>query len=485
MTMKWLRELLANPPEDRNSCWLWPGYVQPDSGRPQVALGLDLGVIMGQADAYAYRITYRILHGPIPNGLELDHLCFNPTCVNPWHLEPVTHEENMRREMARREYMKGSGRRNRTSTFGSVDKRATGYRARYWGPDGRRHQAPTMFLTKAEARGWLALRQSEIIRKAWQPPEVASPNLSVTFANYAETWLKHRQLKERTRAHYRWLLDEHLIPEFGKLSLASITADDVRDWHSGFGTKTPTLRTHCYGLLRTILGTAASEGKAPANPCVLRGAGSVKRKHQIRPASLPELTKLTEAMPEPYQAMIPLASWCAMRFGELTELRRKDVILDPDTDKGVIRIERAVVRVKLANALDSFAVTTPKSDAGTRDVAIPPHLVGVIADHLVRHVGPRADALLFPAAHGGHLAPATLYRHWYKARDAAGRPDLRFHDLRHSGAVLAALSGATLAELMGRLGHSTPAAALRYQHVAAGRDEAIAAALSKIALGEG
>jgi hypothetical protein len=49
--------------------------------------------------------------------------------------------------------------------------------------------------------------------------------------------------------------------------------------------------------------------------------------------------------------------------------------------------------------------------------------------------------------------------------------------------VLAAATGATLAELMGRLGHSTPQAALKYQHVAGGRDRAIAEALSRIATG--
>jgi integrase len=60
------------------------------------------------------------------------------------------------------------------------------------------------------------------------------------------------------------------------------------------------------------------------------------------------------------------------------------------------------------------------------------------------------------------------------------RDDLRWHDLRHSGAVLAA-SGATLAELMARLGHSTPQAAMRYQHAARGRDRKIAKLLSKLA----
>ena len=170
--------------------------------------------------------------------------------------------------------------------------------------------------------------------------------------------------------------------------------------------------------------------------------------------------------------MILFASWCAMRFGELTELRRQDIDLTTET----IRVQRAVVR-----AGGKFQVTTPKSDAGIRDVAIPPHLLPIIETHLAEHVGADQNSLLFPATHGGHLAPATLYRQFYKARDAAGRPDLRFHDLRHSGAVLAAATGATLAELMGRLGHSTPAAALRYQHVAGGRDREIAQLLSKLA----
>jgi hypothetical protein len=91
----------------------------------------------------------------------------------------------------------------------------------------------------------------------------------------------------------------------------------------------------------------------------------------------------------------------------------------------------------------------------------PADLLPTIEDHLSKDVGKQRDALLFPAHNGGHLAPATLNRHSYRARAKANRPDLRFHNLRHSGAVLAAATGATLAELMARLGHSTPAAAMR------------------------
>ena len=132
-----------------------------------------------------------------------------------------------------------------------------------------------------------------------------------------------------------------------------------------------------------------------------------------------------------------------------------------------------------------FIIGPPKSDAGSRDVAIPPHLVPIVKDHLRDHVASSRDALLFPAAAdtNAHMAPSTLYKIYYPARKAAGREDLRWHDLRHTGAVLAAQTGATLAELMGRLGHSTPGAAMRYQHAAADRDAEIARRLSALASG--
>jgi|SRR5271166_1362496 len=367
-------------------------------------------------------------------------------------------------------------KKRQPGTFGTVEKLPAGrYRARYRGPDGRRYPAPTLFLTQRDARGWLALRQADIIKGQWMPPGGAQrPRPRLSFAAYANTWLEARHLKTRTREHYRMLLDDHLIPAFGTMPITSITADDVRAWHASMGTDTPTMRAHCYRLLNTILGTAASDGRIPANPCVIRGAGTAHRVKRIRIAELGEIEIIVNNMPDRYKAMVLLAAWCALRLGELTELRRRDITIADDY--GVVRVERAVVRVDAG-----FEITTPKSAAGVRDVEIPPHLLPAIADHLDRFVAPSPDALLFPAPHGGHLSAPSLYRHYYKARHAAGRDDLRWHDLRHSGAVLAAQSGATLAELMGRLGHSSPGAAMRYQHAAAGRDREIARRLSGLA----
>jgi integrase len=106
----------------------------------------------------------------------------------------------------------------------------------------------------------------------------------------------------------------------------------------------------------------------------------------------------------------------------------------------------------------------------------------MLREHLEFGVPDARDALVFSSVSDPNvqLHPNTIYRHWYRAREAAGRPDLRIHDLRHTGAVLAAQTGATLAELMARIGHSTPQAALRCQHAARGRDAEIAEALSEI-----
>lgn len=72
-------------------------------------------------------------------------------------------------------------------------------------------------------------------------------------------------------------------------------------------------------------------------------------------------------------------------------------------------------------------------------------------------------------------------RVWQPACQTVGIDGLRFHDLRHTGNTLAAATGASTRELMARMGHASPRAALIYQHATADRDAAIAKALSDLA----
>lgn len=373
-------------------------------------------------------------------------------------------------------------------TWGSVERLPTGeWRARYTAPSGRLYTARDeltgkglRFPTKQDADAWLARERTRVLDGKWKPP-AATPTTVMTLGRFAEIWIRQRDLGIRSVEHYEQLLRDHINPALGDLPLPAITPTDVDAWYAKLNPKTPTARAHAYGLLRTLMSDAADRDLIGKNPCRIRGAGLTKRARVIRPATLDDLQALVAAVPARYEAMVLLAAWCALRFGELTELRRSDIeiVAVGGTKVGTLRISRAVVRSRSGEKI----VKDPKSAAGKRSVAVPPHLLPAIELHLAEHVAPGMTALLFPSSNDPdeHMTHSTLNKVWLRARAEVGREDLAFHDLRHTGATLAAATGATLAELMARLGHSTPVAAMRYQHAAADRDRVIADALSALA----
>ena len=366
--------------------------------------------------------------------------------------------------------------RRRAQGTGSVRQLASGrWQARYRTDDDRLTAAPQTFDTKMDASAWLADYDGQTIVKERQQ--------TLRLGEYADQWLAARELRPRTRVEYRRHLDSTILPTLRDVRLTNLSPDRVRTWYGTLDPATPTKRSHAYVLLHGILATALADDLIDANPCRIRGAGKPRKKHQTIIATPDELVAIVEAITPRYRAMILLATWCALRFGELTELRRGDVVIerievaDAETvARGVLRVRRGVTKTKGA-----VHIGDPKTPSGIRSVAIPPHLITALEDHLKTHVGPSDDALLFPARSGGNMSGSALNKVWWRARKVAGREDLTFHDLRHTGATMAAAAGATLAELMARLGHKSPAAALRYQHIVAGRDQTIADKLSEFA----
>ena len=124
------------------------------------------------------------------------------------------------------------------------------------------------------------------------------------------------------------------------------------------------------------------------------------------------------------------------------------------------------------------AVKSTKSAAGERDVWIPSHVLPSLREHLLRYADPE---LLFPVKDDPteHLRQSTLAKFFYKARDKAGVPTLRFHDLRHAHLTKFAQTGATTAEIMRQAGHSTSVASQRYQHAAEDRMREMTERMSK------
>lgn len=113
--------------------------------------------------------------------------------------------------------------------------------------------------------------------------------------------------------------------------------------------------------------------------------------------------------------------------------------------------------------------------------AFPAELVPEIRWHLERFAQPGERGLLFVGPQGAQLRRSSFGRIWVKACARAGVPGVHSHDLRHTGGTLAAATGASLKELMARLGHSSTRAALIYQHATKDRDQAIAMALGDLA----
>ena len=159
-------------------------------------------------------------------------------------------------------------------------------------------------------------------------------------------------------------------------------------------------------------------------------------------------------------------------LGKLAGLRRKRV----DLERGTVTVAEQLLEVNGA-----FSLGPPKSAAGRRTVTLPAVVVEALAKHLARYTAKSPEAFVFLSSQGTHLRRSNFNRRvWQPAVKAAGVEGLRVHDLRHTAGTLATAAGGSLREVMDRLGHSTTIAAVRYQHVMADRDAAIARELNRL-----
>lgn len=353
--------------------------------------------------------------------------------------------------------------------FGKIERLPSGnHRASFIGPDGVRMFASVTFQSVDEAETWLATQRTDLVRGTWK----ANQSGTATLREYALTWLRARtDLKPRTSALYSGLLERHILPELGDHRIRDITQAVVRGWYADLDGRTgPTAQAQSYRLLRTVLGQAHRDGEIGANPCQIRMAGVVHHQERSAP-TLTQVHELAERVPPRYQAMVLVAAYGGLRFGELTALTRQDVTI-PAEGVPRVNVRRAMHRLE-----GRWLTGTPKSAAGIRTVALPAFMGPALQQHLEQFAPADEAALVFGTKSGNSLSAANFGKTWRRVRDNASLPDVHFHDLRHATATLAVQSGATLKDTMARLGHSTPRAALIYQHSASDRDEAIAQAL--------
>lgn len=370
--------------------------------------------------------------------------------------------------------------------FGEVERRvsATGnvtHRARYAMPDGTRHSRT--LTTKMDAEAWLLAERLLIDREEWTPPAARraaeskrqAAAASNTVGSFAERFLIERGLRPTTQRNYRLLLKSRILPYFGDMPLTEVTLSEIKQWRASLDPITESSNAAAYRLIRAILQSAEEEELIFRAPPKIRGAGSARVKRVAVPATLDELATIVDEMPERLRLLIVLAGFVGLRQGELLELRRTDV----DGVTGRISVTRKVDKDVIPGAEGACrecgrVISTPKTASGVRAVHVPPPFLPLLQRHLLEHCAAGAAGLLFPGDRSDHMSVRYLMDRYRPAREAARRPDLTIHHLRHTALTLAGQHGATAAELQARAGHASQAAMAIYQHATLDRDRSLA-----------
>lgn len=372
---------------------------------------------------------------------------------------------------------------SRRRPFGTVRKLPSGrWQARYRVGLERRVVAPHTFATKGDASRWLALTEADQARGLWVDPALGK----MTVGDYAQSWLGSKvRISPRTRELYQLQLRLHILPmisddvrPLGEVALTDLTPDLIRAWYAALAARRGmSVAAKAYTRLRQVLRQAVDDDRIAKNPCRIEGGGAERHPEQ-QFATLVELYELAAAVPDRYRALVLSAGFTGLRQGELFALRRRDV----DLLRSTVSVHRKRLRLASGEVIED----APKSAAGRRKVAMPAPLVTEFERHLGTY-GPAApDSYVFTSPSGAPVEANNFRRRvWVPATRAVGLSGLRFHDLRHTAGTLAARTGATTKEIMARLGHASPRAAMVYQHAAEDRDRLIAERLAAMAIEAG
>jgi integrase len=358
--------------------------------------------------------------------------------------------------------------------FGSIRKRESGrYQARYPGPDGVLRSAPQTFARKSEAERYLTLVEAQMAQGLWIDPDRGK----IRLQDYAERWIAQRPgLRPRTVHLYTWTLGKHVTPHLGAMPVNRIDTPMIREWRAGLldSGVSETMAAKAYRLLRAVLMTATKEDELiRVNPCRIKGADQENAAE--RPVlSVPQVFALAEQMPPRFRALVLLVTFASLRWGEAMGLQRCDI----DVTAGTVRIRQAFVEQRGVGLI----LGPPKSRAGVRVIAVPKAVIPVLKQHMIDHVGKAPDAFVFTGESGRTVWRGTFNKlvKWSESVAAIGAHGLHFHDLRHTGNTLASRApGTNLRDIMARMGHDSPRAALIYQHTNSEADQGIASAMDK------
>lgn len=341
------------------------------------------------------------------------------------------------------------------------------WRARYYGPD--RRERSKSFRRKIDAERWLATKTSDQLRGEWTAPEHGRETIAV----WAQRWRASVvHLKPSSLSRVDATLHEHVLPRWGDVPLSAVGNADVRGWladllAAGMSASSARKAVH---VLRRILAAAVADRRLPYNP-----ADDVPLPSDVtgeqRFLTADEVDDLADGMSAVldgaggrYRALMLVAAFGGLRFGELGALRRRRV----DLLRG-----RVEVAGTLSDVGGDLSFVTPKSKRSRRTVPLPRSVATELDKHMASYTGAGADALVFTTTAGTPVRRTGFRRSWWQpAVEAAGLSLLKFHELRHTYVSLLIDAGANPKEVSRWAGHSSVAFTLdRYGHLYEDRDD--------------
>jgi site-specific recombinase XerD len=333
---------------------------------------------------------------------------------------------------------------------GSKRRVAGGVQARVTDPLTGKRKSLGVFPDDASADKALARALAAIDLGAFADPDAHRIKLS----RYAADWIAERGLSDSTAEMYGTLFRLWIEPDLGTVAVGKLTPPVIRKWWTKITTADPTSHqpAKAYRLLHAICATAVADTLLRGNnPCMIRSAGV--EHHEERPiATIHEVLAIADRVRPWHRLLVLMAAATGLRLGELAALQRADI------DGKTVTVRRAYNKRRTATK-------EPKSAAGYRAVVMPAFLLPAVEHHLAHYVGAAPGALIFTGPNGGALHGSNWTVEYTGARTAAGvNPNLRFHDLRHTGNTWFAGTTADVGEIMERMGHASRRAADIYLH---------------------
>ena len=308
----------------------------------------------------------------------------------------------------------------------------------------------------------------------------------MTVGEWMDVWSKQYLggVKDSTVAAYNATIRTHIKPGIGAIRLDALDTHLVQSFYNRLREPTkerdavsPKTVKNVHGILHKALQQAVANGYIrfnPTNSCILPRV----EKKELQPLDEAETKLFLDAVKgHRFELLFTFTLFSGLREGEALGLTWDRV----DFMRGTILVSKQLQKEKKAGG--EFRLVSLKNDKPRR-ITPAPWVMQLLRDRKLQQYEHKEKAgaawsnpmnLVFTNELGGNLIPQTVVRHFKEIVGSIGRPDARFHDLRHSYAVASLRSGDDIKTVQGNLGHATAAFTLDvYGHVTNQMQEASA-----------